>query len=69
MAQRLKGVEISDFQDHTCCDVGVGVDDDDHDHHRKCNLPEFSDFKDLGISGTCPVRRTEVCAPTESLRV
>jgi len=50
-------------QNHTCCDV-----DDDHDHHhRKCNYLHFSDFQDLGISGTWLVRRTWVCAPTESL--
>ena len=54
----------------TCCDVDDDDrddDDDDHDHHRKCNFPEISDFTKIRISGTWPVRRTEVCTPTESL--
>ena len=69
MAQRLRGSKTVISQNHACCDVDDDDDDDDDDDHRKCNLPEISDFQDLRISGTCPVRRTEVCAPTESLRV
>ena len=55
---------------HTCCDVDDDDrddDDDDHDHHRKCNFQEISDFTNIRISGTWSVRRTWVCAPTESL--
>ena len=69
MARRLKEVRTVISQNHACCDDDDDDDDDDHDHHRKCNLPDFSDFQDLGISGTWLVRRTEVCTPTESLRV